>query len=897
MALYMHKQFCRAVHQLTAKEQAAIKGTIADYIKNPKLPGLHWHRLDKCKDSSFASIRSSLDIRIILHPCLDGEIICYVDHHNDAYAWAEKRTLTFDEKTGEVLLYEWPVQDRCLFAKPRAERKLPLFQNISDGDLRWYGVSDEWIAEVRRITDENQIYDLANKLPERAWDALLTLAEGKRPSVEKVPRREVIKIESAAEVGKIIDMSWDEWSIFLHPSQEKIVADDGDDDLLVTGGPGTGKTVVALHRAARMSKKLQDGKVLLTMSSCALASRLRQQIKLLDVDLSRCEILTLREVAQKFAQLDIKHIISRADYDDLVRLVASETFHDEDGAYGLDELRDEYAEFWETRHLSREAYLVVDRSKCAFSLNTRQRRSMYSFMEALSKALHELSYCTEYSSFLNTAKEVSPNEYREIIIDECQNLSFAEFQFIQAVREASKFSPRICFLGDSNQRIAGSGDVPSVRRVELSINYRSSELVDRRASKMLGLGATSQSKYRGISPILHRANSEENERAYVCETLKEIRKANPSLRLSDIAFFVHDEKVVSRAEDILEECKIPYVSFYDGAEFGEREIDAVTIVTFNQAPGLEYHVVFVIGCEDGIVPPRDIENTDYERRLLYVVMTRARDVLIVTGVHNLSGFLTQTQEAVFRQDRLTSWVEYFSKAKENVLPRRPRTAEVKEPQKIEKPLAVEEPPMPAGPSNSEIAAKYMTALYHMANIDNIQSLLELGLLPKNEVARRGLAFTNISNASVQARRDMKCDSQYGRNLHDYASLYINPRNAMLKCVLRGRPHSIYILEIGLDVLNEASFVFTNANAAANRSRFYKNIRDLDELNWDIIRSEDCYGPEKFWMQQVQAEFLINPEVMAKFITGVLCRDEASLERLRKTVHTNVELKCAPEMFF
>ena len=885
--LYMHKQFSRAVHLLTDEEQSAVKGTISDYLGNPKLPGLHWHRLERGRDRDFASIRSSRDIRLILHPCLDGEILCYVDHHDAAYSWAENRTLKFDSDSEDVQLYEWPVAKTGHIVREKANRKLPLFRNYGDDDLKWYGVPEEWLETVREITDGDEILDLVGSLPERACESLMTLAEGARPPVNRQGRRDVVRIEDAAQVERFLDMSWDEWLVYLHPSQEDIVTDDAPGDFLVTGGAGTGKTVVALHRAAQLSRSCTSGKVALLTTSVALASRLRQQIKWLDANIDRCIIATLMEVARAYLP-EPRHVIPRSELDELIRQTAEEVFPEE--TYGLDELRDEYCEYWDTQHLGRDEYLVANRSGMTFRLNRRQRGEMYRFMERLAGTLEELSYMTETEYFHHVAAGNLQNDFAEIIVDECQNLGKSEWDFVFALKsQSAKNSARLALFGDVDQRITGHGIPKGVRTFQLHVDYRSSARIKQRASVLVGHRTNvGQSMFKGVAPVLHEAVDEEQERAYVSGTLKDILSVNPFLRYSDMAFFVHDASLIQRAEMILEAADIPYVSFYDGAEFGERELNAITIATFNQAPGLEFRVVFVIGCEYGVVPPRDVVNSEYEKRLLYVVMTRARDALVITGVPILSEFLAETRSLGHGDDENLG--TYLSRQQ---IVHRPSACLPKDaiPPAIPSASSGDRPM-----SNSAIARKHMVALYHMASVGNIQSLLQRGLLSKNEVARLGISVCDISNQDVQLRRERKCDPHYGRNLHDYASLYINPRNAMLYTV-QLHIGSIFILEIDLAVLDETSFVFTNANAASSHARFYKDLNGLDDLNWDIINSKGWKDRDAFWKQQMQAEFLVHPRVLARHISAVLCPSEQSAKEIRGVIGSQVPVRCERKLFF
>lgn len=92
--------FTDSLARLTGEEQKAAKTTAFDLQLNPATPGLSFHKLDKAKDNNFWSVRVSSDIRLIVHRVHDSLLLCYVDHHDRAYDWAERRRLETHPKTG-----------------------------------------------------------------------------------------------------------------------------------------------------------------------------------------------------------------------------------------------------------------------------------------------------------------------------------------------------------------------------------------------------------------------------------------------------------------------------------------------------------------------------------------------------------------------------------------------------------------------------------------------------------------------------------------------------------------------------------------------------------------------------------------------------------------------------
>src|SRR4051794_12374171 len=92
--------FTDSLARLTADEQKAVKTTAFDLQVNPASPGLQLHKLDRARDKRFWSVRVSSDIRVIVHRSETSLLLCYVDHHDKAYGWAERRKLETHPATG-----------------------------------------------------------------------------------------------------------------------------------------------------------------------------------------------------------------------------------------------------------------------------------------------------------------------------------------------------------------------------------------------------------------------------------------------------------------------------------------------------------------------------------------------------------------------------------------------------------------------------------------------------------------------------------------------------------------------------------------------------------------------------------------------------------------------------
>ena len=96
--------FTDSLARLAGEEQKAVKTTAFDLQMNAASPGLSFHKLDRARDRNFWSVRVSGDIHLIVHKTTDSLLLCYVDHHDKAYTWAERRKLDVHPTTGAAQL-------------------------------------------------------------------------------------------------------------------------------------------------------------------------------------------------------------------------------------------------------------------------------------------------------------------------------------------------------------------------------------------------------------------------------------------------------------------------------------------------------------------------------------------------------------------------------------------------------------------------------------------------------------------------------------------------------------------------------------------------------------------------------------------------------------------------
>ena len=286
--------FTASLARLNGTEQKAVKTTAFDLQLNLSSPGLRFHRLDRPRDPNFCSVRVNDDIRLIVHRTPTSLLLCYVGHHDAAYAWAERRKIERHPVTGAAQLVELPerieIASVPVTAAPPAAAKPLLFAGVGDDKLLGCGVPPEWLDAVRRA-DEDSLFDIADHLPQEAAEALLNLATGTTPEtpppapaeadpfVHPDAQRRFRVLTNLEELERALDYPWEKWAVFLHPAQRRLVERSYNGPARISGSAGTGKTIVALHRAVALARGDPDARVLLTTFSKPLANALRTRLR------------------------------------------------------------------------------------------------------------------------------------------------------------------------------------------------------------------------------------------------------------------------------------------------------------------------------------------------------------------------------------------------------------------------------------------------------------------------------------------------------------------------------------------------------------------------------------------------------------------------------------------
>jgi mRNA-degrading endonuclease RelE of RelBE toxin-antitoxin system len=677
--------FTDSLARLTADEQKAVKTTAFDLQVNPASPGLQFHKLEKGKDKNFWSVRVSADVRVIVHRTPGSLLLCYVDHHDKAYAWAERRKLEMHPKTGAAQLVEIreTVREIVIHQPVEASRqaaapKTP-FVAIPDTDLLGYGVPTEWLADVRTAT-EDSILTIAAHLPAEAAEALLEIAVGETPRKPQVAapttspfdhpdaQRRFRVVSDVDELARALEYPWEKWTVFLHPAQRELVERRFGGPARVSGSAGTGKTIVALNRAAFLARTNADARVLLTTFSDSLASALRMKLHhLIGMEprvAERIEVHAVEAVARRLYERTIGPA-NIASPDVIRSIVAEAAAASPDHKFSLGFLVSEWTEIVDAWQLaSWDAYRDVARLGRKTRLPEKARQQLWTIFECVRAALEARGLATQADMYNRLASHLATKRkppYDFVVVDEAQDVSVPQLRFLSALGGAR--ADALFFAGDLGQRIfqlpfswKSLGVDIRGRSGTLRINYRTSHQIRAQADRLLGKQIADVdgnvddrsgtiSAFNGPAPVVKVASAIEEECSIVRRWIME--RTADGVKPDELAVVVRSPAQVERARRAVAASGVPFILIDERMDTRRGH---VSIGTMHLSKGLEFRAVAVMACDDEVIPLQDRveavtddadlqEVYDTERHLLYVACTRARDHLLVTGVSPASEFL------------------------------------------------------------------------------------------------------------------------------------------------------------------------------------------------------------------------------------------------------------------
>ncbi|HMO75958.1 MAG TPA: 3'-5' exonuclease [Sphingopyxis sp.] len=673
MTLLYASTFTKALGRLTANEQKQVKITAFDLAQDEAGNGLQLHRVEA--SPGFWTARVNQDIRIVLHK--DGEhmLLAWVDHHDDAYRWAERRKIVPHERTGAMQIVEVVerTEERLVYtervddapAEPVAIHRP--FADLADDDLLNVGVPREWLDAVREA-DAASVDGLFAALPDEAAEALLDHATGGRiedhiavaaaPGADPFSHPDAMRrfraVDGVEELRAALDAPFDQWAVFLHPAQRAPVTRDWSGPARVSGSAGTGKTIVALHRAVHLAER-GEAQVLLTTFSDRLAENLATKVALLtEAHRDRRDRIAVRAIDRAALELFASHFVKPdlATHEHIAEAVGAAMKAGLGDNLAPAFLIEEWTELVDAWGLhDSEDYAVVPRIGRRTRLGPKQREKAWAVFAFVRRWLADRSLVTLadiYGSLTKWVDDGGRVPFSHVVIDEAQDLSVAQARLLAAIGRAGG-PDALFFTGDLGQRIfhlpfswARLGLDVRGRAQILKVCYRTSHQIRSTADRLLAAEIVDQdgieesrrgtvSVFDGPEPGVRLFPNAGEEISAVAKWLK--MRIDEGVPEREIAILVRGDAQVARAAAAADATGI-----------------SPAILTMHDAKGLEFRAVAVMALDEDVLPDaerlasvgdiNDLEAIqDTERHLLYVAATRARDRLLLSGVEPGSEFL------------------------------------------------------------------------------------------------------------------------------------------------------------------------------------------------------------------------------------------------------------------
>ncbi len=703
MTLLIAQSFQAALTKLTNQEQKAVKQTAFDVQMNPDAKGLRYHKLDRTRDPRFWSLSVTMDIRIIVHRMESQTLLAYVDHHEGAYRWAQNRKIEVHPQTGAAQIVEViESQETISVAKPSAPKALA---NFTDDELLGTGLPADNLNHVRDAT-EDTLLEVLESLPAEAAERLLNFWDGSTKPEQPVSisdshnynalmmlstyhspasnvpeeradpfkhpdaRRRFRILTNRQELEQALDYPWDQWTVFLHPSQRELVERELNGPARVTGSAGTGKTIVALHRAVWLAKQRPSARVLLTTYTKTLARSLRLKLSRLvpstQQELDQIRVLSLDEMLLQSGRKALPHpnFATATNIAFYVRDAIKTLEYDRHReSFVLGEFLD-VVDAWQIRTL--DDYLTVARLGRRTPLNQAQRSALWPLFVHVREQMTKRKLMTRADAYALVAEQ-GVEQFDHVIVDEAQDLSVAQLRFVaRLIRGDGKNG--LFFAGDLGQRIfqvpfswVSLGIEIRGRSSRLRVNYRTSHQIRDYADRLLPdeiedadgnreVRKGTVSVFNGPIPTLETFATADEEAMALSDWIK--AQITSGMQPEEIGVFVRSADQIARAKQTVKGTGVPFDML---SETEVEAANAVALGTMHLAKGLEFRAVAVMACDDEVIPLQSrLENLGdqgdldevyaAERHLLYVACTRAREQLWVSGVEPTSEFLADLGE-------------------------------------------------------------------------------------------------------------------------------------------------------------------------------------------------------------------------------------------------------------
>lgn len=668
-----------------------IQGKVTEFINkfrnNPRSPGINYEKIHDAADRNIFSVRIDNTYRgiVIRREDTGVYLLLWVDHHDRAYDWAKRKRCEINPLTGTIQVFD--VQTVETPEIPAVE-SVQLFQGVSDDELLALGLPRDQLDLIRAIVTVEDFYSLKSGIPEDAYEALEWVANGfgvqevldlfVTDEIESPKENDFVMalqnprslksffvVEGEDELRKIMAEPLEKWRVFLHPTQRRIVTRRYSGPARVLGGAGTGKTVVAMHRAKWLASQMKGTeKLLFTTFTTNLAGDIKDNLrKICSVEeLRHIEVINLDAwVSQFLREQGYSYRIVYNDntlkdiWDQAVALTG------EDTGFTSDFFAEEWIKVIAAQEAySLEAYLKASRVGRGTRLDRKKRLTVWQVFEEYQNLMKE-SQLRDVETAMYECRQIldktaGAGRFVSIVVDEGQDFSANAFRLLRALAR-DEHENDIFIVGDAHQRIYKNKAVLSRcginirgRSSYLKINYRTTEEIRKFAFGLLrGIpfddldeeydeGNICQSLTHGNLPQVEVFNNAAEEHDFLIAQLEQMQ--SEGINLKNICVIARTNRLLN---DYIMHLNNAGLKTYEikRSKLDERSFDGVRVATMHRVKGLEFQHVFIVAVNKRVVPLASAiratdpvskaESITAERCLLYVALTRAQKSAFITS--------------------------------------------------------------------------------------------------------------------------------------------------------------------------------------------------------------------------------------------------------------------------
>lgn len=688
------KSYLKALADVPKATQKKANEFFEKFKANPEAQSINYEKIMVMKDDKVRTVRIDQKYRaIVLHPP-EGNVylFVYIDNHDEAMNWAKNKVFDINEYTAAIQVVDLEIVNNPMVQIENeyawtAIHDKSIVDMYSEDELIELGIP-KIILPVLNLVKTNQdlinyiqkyvstdIYDMlefclegipAEEIKEcfsvEPIDSKLSMFEAMKKDINK----SYVKVVSEEEtINNILDNPIDFWRIFLHPRQQNyVIGNDGNynGSFQIKGSAGTGKTVVAMHRAKYLASNIYTAntdKILFTTFSKKLTRSVEYNLKnMCSLDaLNRIEVINLHSWIAKYLK---EHNIPFDIIDDQLRnnyINFAINKLNLESSYSVEDIKTEIDAVLSYNQITDlSSYLKVSRNGTYKKLGRNQREQVWQIISEYFEKLNE-THKTEWwlliknvIHMINYKKDV---EYSAIIVDESQDFGMAEYRLLRALVKEKEND--LFIVGDIRQRIYSNKanfskcgiNIKGNRTRQLTTNYRNTLEIGLLADQIIeGIDfkefdeagfENKKANYliSGINPIIKSFGNQNSEAEFVIEEIKKI--VISGISYNEIAIVARTNNYLEMMMKSLKNAGIAVLSL---EEINSIDRNSIYVGTMHSIKGFEFKVVLLIGVNDEMLPYKKYLNSlknekeieafiQQEKSLLYVAITRARDLVYV----------------------------------------------------------------------------------------------------------------------------------------------------------------------------------------------------------------------------------------------------------------------------